>query len=146
MSILQEEGGILVKPFFYEIKYYMEDFNFYHGKPDPTCLSIAIQWIDPEYNPNAQGNVFPNEHRGCVSRLSIHRPTIHTLKGEINIPFPTKEWKQCRDIDKPSEIVINGHTYKLVDRWNGYVYRCDTIVTPEELANAVNFWNTKKRK
>jgi len=124
----------------------MEDFNFYHGKPDPTCLSISIQWIDQEYNPNAQGNVFPNEHRGSVHRLSIHRPNIQTLEGEINIPFPTKEWKQCRDIDKPSEIVINGHTYKLVDRWNGYVYRCDTIVTPEELTNAINYWNSKVKK
>lgn len=132
----------MIKPFFYEIKYYMEDFKIFHGRPDPTCLGIALQWIDPEYNPNAQGNVFPNEHRGSVSVLSVHRPTIHTLKGEINIPFPTKEWHS----NKPDEIIINGHTFKIVDRWNDYVYRCNTIVTPDELTNAVSYWNTKTKK
>lgn len=123
MSILPEEGGILVKPFFYEIKYYMEDFNFYVNRPDPTCLDIAIDWIDHDYNPNAQGNVFPSNKRGDVRVLSNHRPTISTLKGDIIIPFPTKEWKQ----KKPETITINGYTFTIVDRWNGYVYRCEEL-------------------
>jgi hypothetical protein len=101
----------------------MEDFNFYHGKPDPTCLSIAIQWIDPEYNPNAQGNVFPSNKRGDVRFLSSRHPTIPTPKGDINIPFPTREWKE----KKPETITINGYTFTLVDRWNGYVYRCEEL-------------------
>lgn len=132
----------MIKPFFYEIKYYMEDFNFYVNRPDPTCLDIAILWIDHDYNPNAKGNTSPNEYRGDVRILSNHRPTIPTLQGDITIPFPTKEWKQ----KKPEELTINGHIFKLVDRWNGYVYRCDTIETPEILTKAINCWNSKGKK
>lgn len=116
----------MTKPFFYKIKYYMEDFKIYHGRPDPTSIDIAIEWIDHEYNPNAQRNVFPSEHRGEVFLLSNHRPTIRTLAHEFNIPFPTREWLNT----KPNELNIHGYIFKIVDRWNGYEYVCEELKLP----------------